>query len=65
MAVLCHLSLSTCHTAKLQCETEKNQVSDLKKTWEIANEHFIASRDKLKQEVYRLHQKLVQEQPAR
>lgn len=37
---------------------EKDKVEELKKTWELANDHFIVSQDKLKKEIYRLHQKL-------
>lgn len=45
-------------TVKLQCQAESNQVKELKKTWELANDHFIVSQDKLQQEIYRLYQKL-------
>lgn len=39
-------------------EVEKVNCKELKKTWEMANAHFIVSQDKLKQEIYRLQQKL-------
>ena len=31
---------------------------ELKHTWELANQHFIVAQDKLKQEIYRLRQRL-------
>ena len=39
-------------------EVEKLNCKELKETWKLANDHFIVSQDKLKQEIYRLHQKL-------
>lgn len=39
-------------------EVEKLNCQEMKRTWELANDHFIVSQDKLKQEIYRLHQKL-------
>lgn len=37
---------------------ERNRHNDLKKTWELANAHFIAAQDQLKSEVEQLQQKL-------
>lgn len=34
---------------------------ELKQTWELANQHFIVAQDKLKQEIYRLRQRLKEE----
>jgi len=31
---------------------------ELKHTWELANQHFIVAQDQLRQEVYRLNQRL-------
>ena len=45
--------------------TEKDKVEELKKTWELANDHFIVAQDKLKQEIYRLQQKLERGDAAR
>ena len=39
-------------------EIEKLNCQEMKTTWELANDHFIVAQDKLKQEIYRLHQKL-------
>ncbi len=39
-------------------EVEKLNCQEMKRTWELANDHFIVAQDKLKQEIYRLHQKL-------
>ena len=44
---------------------EKAKVVELKKTWELANDHFIVSQDKLKREIYRLQQKLERGAAAR
>ena len=45
--------------------TEMNAHNELKKTWELANQHFIVIQDKLKNEIYRLHQKLERGESAR
>lgn len=50
--VFISLSVST------DLEVEKLNCAELKKTWELANAHFIVAQDTLKQEIYRLHQKL-------
>ena len=39
-------------------EVERLNCMELKKTWQLANDHLIVAQDKLKQEIYRLHQKL-------
>jgi len=44
---------------------ESAKVDELKRTWELANDHFIVSQDKLKQEIYRLQQKLERGASAR
>ncbi len=53
------------HPAKSRCSEEKNKVDELKRTWQLANDHFIVSQDKLKQEIYRLQQKLERGDSAR
>ena len=37
---------------------ERNRYIELKKTWELANTHFIAAQDQLKAEIGELQQKL-------
>ena len=34
---------------------------ELKRTWALANQHFIVVQDKLKQEIYRLRRRLKEE----
>ena len=46
-------------------EVERLNCSELKKTWELANAHFVVAQDQLKQEIYRLHQKLERGDAAR
>ena len=41
-----------------ELEAERNRHNDLKKTWELANSHFIAAQDQLKGEIEQLQQKL-------
>lgn len=41
-----------------ELEAERNRHNDLKKTWELANTHFISAQDQLKGEIEQLHQKL-------
>lgn len=43
---------------RTEYEVEKLNCKELRKTWELANDHFIASQEKLKEEIHRLHQKL-------
>ena len=45
-------------TVTTNYEVEKLNNIDLRETWRLANQHFVVSQDKLKQEIYRLHQKL-------
>lgn len=39
-------------------ELERNKHNDLKKTWELANTHFIMAQDQLKSEIEQLQHKL-------
>lgn len=41
-----------------ELEAERNRHNDLKKTWELANSHFIAAQDQLKGEIEKLQAKL-------
>ena len=41
-----------------ELEVERNRHNDLKKTWELANSHFITAQDQLKGEIEQLQQKL-------
>lgn len=41
-----------------ELNAERNRHNDLKKTWELANSHFIAAQDQLKGEIEQLQQKL-------
>ena len=52
-------------SATSQQEDAKKHVYALKQTWENANDHFIATQDKLQQEIHRLQQKLLREDAAR
>ena len=41
-----------------ELEAERNRHNDLKKTWELANTHFISAQDQLREEIGKLQQKL-------
>ncbi len=40
-----------------ELDAERNRHNDLKKTWELANTHFISAQDQLKGEIEQLQQK--------
>ena len=44
--------------ANTELEGERKRHNDLKKTWELANTHFISAQDQLKSEIEQLHKKL-------
>jgi hypothetical protein len=41
-----------------ELDAERNRHNDLKKTWELANTHFISAQDQLKGEIEQLQRKL-------
>lgn len=41
-----------------ELDAERARHNDLKKTWELANTHFISAQDQLKGEIEQLQQKL-------
>ena len=45
-------------TVNKELDAERNRHNDLKKTWELANSHFISAQDQLKGEIEQLQQKL-------
>ena len=45
-------------TVNKELDAERNRHNDLKKTWTLANAHFIAAQDQLKGEIEQLQQKL-------
>lgn len=45
-------------TVNKELDAERNRHNDLKKTWELANSHFISAQDQLKGEIEQLKQNL-------
>lgn len=50
---------STTHTpVRDRYDTERNRHADLKKTWELANQHFLVAQSRLEQQLYTVRQQL-------
>ncbi len=54
------LRFSYCPAVRQDYERKRVSYAELRKTWQLANQHFVISQDQLNQRIYELEQRVAQ-----